>query len=164
MQLLRFEKDQTNLFQFKTVWKLSPGFQIAAIAVLYLLITTYSWLDVQKTGLMYGYPIHVSLLFAPIYEEIIFRGLILMTLLKHYSATRSIVVSSLLFGLWHLKNVFYLDTDHLIQQLIYTTFFFGPVTAWLALKLKTLWPGIIIHYLNNLLAPFSLVLINLLLR
>jgi hypothetical protein len=36
------------------------------------------------------------------------------------------------------------------RQLLYTTLIFGPVTAVLALKTRTIWPGAILHYLNNL--------------
>lgn len=164
VRLLHIEKENSNLFEFRTIRKFTPGFQIAFIALLYVATTIYAWFDVKQTGLMFGYPIHVSILFVPIYEELIFRGLILMGLSRLYSAKKAIIISSLLFGLWHLKNIFYLDTPHMIEQLIYTTFVFGPITAWLALKLRTLWPGVILHYLNNLLAPLSLVLIHALLR
>jgi membrane protease YdiL (CAAX protease family) len=34
--------------------------------------------------------------------------------------------------------------------MLYTTLIFGPVTAVLALKTRTIWPGAILHYLNNL--------------
>ncbi len=148
--------ENANLFEFKTIWKFTPGFQIAVITILYLAMIAFAWFDVKQTGLMFGYPIRISILFVPIYEEILFRGLLIMVLLKHYSTKQTIIISSLLFGLWHVKNIFFIDTDYLAKQLIYTTFIFGPATAWLALKLKTIWPGVILHYLNNLLAPLSL--------
>jgi membrane protease YdiL (CAAX protease family) len=34
--------------------------------------------------------------------------------------------------------------------MLYTGLIFGPVTAILALKTRTIWPGVILHYLNNL--------------
>lgn len=40
---------------------------------------------------------------APILEELIFRGIILKGLLKNYSPLKSILISSLLFGLIHLN-------------------------------------------------------------
>lgn len=62
-------------------------------------------------------------LFAPIYEEIIFRGLILGALLTQLSKRQAILYSSLLFGAWHLKNIFFLDLDLLTYQMLYTTLF-----------------------------------------
>ena len=44
-------------------------------------------------------------LFGPIIEEFLFRGLILKNFLKRYSPINSILLSSLLFGLHHLSNI-----------------------------------------------------------
>jgi uncharacterized protein len=40
---------------------------------------------------------------APIVKEIIFRGMILRGVLKHYSVRRSILLSALLFGIVHMN-------------------------------------------------------------
>lgn len=151
--------ENANLFEFKTIWKFTPGFQIAAIVILYLISTMIGYHTFVQHGKILEYPLRNTVLLAPIYEEILFRGLILSLLLKIYSTKKSLIISSILFGLWHVKNVYYLDVPYLVYQIIYTTFIFGPVTAWFALKLKTIWPGVILHYLNNLLAPLSLGII-----
>jgi hypothetical protein len=67
-----------------------------------------------------------------------------------YGPARAVLASSVFFGLWHLKNVFWLSEYQLIHQMLYTALIFGPVTAVLALKTRTIWPGAILHYLNNL--------------
>jgi hypothetical protein len=58
-------------------------------------------------------------------------------------------------GKWRLKNIFWLSEYQLTHQMLYTTLIFGPVTAVLALKIRTIWPGAIFHYLNNLPAAFG---------
>ena len=107
---------------------------------------------------MLGGAPEVWILFVPITEEILFRGIVLGALEIAYGRWRALVVSSLLFGLWHLKNIFWMTDADLMRQISYTTLFFGPVTAVLALRLRTIWPGVILHYLNNfpteLMPPF----------
>ena len=92
----------------------------------------------------------VWILFVPITEEILFRGLILGDCEIADGPARAVVLSSVSFGLWHPKIVFWLSEYQLIHQMLYTTLIFGPVTAVLALKTHTIWPGAILHYLNNL--------------
>ncbi len=154
---------QNNFFQFRTVWKLTPLVQILIIIGLYITMIVFGYFEFQKTGLLQGLPVHISVLFVPIYEEVIFRGLILGALIKVVSNKKAIVLSSLLFGLWHLKNIFFLNIPDLAYQIAYAALFFGPLTAYIALKTKTIWLGVILHYLNNILAPISWLILSLVL-
>jgi uncharacterized protein len=104
---------------------------------------------------MAGHAPDVWILFVPITEEILFRGLILGALEIAYGPARAVVLSSVFFGLWHLKNIFWLSEYQLIHQMLYTTLIFGPITAVLALKTRTICPGAILHYLNNLPAALG---------
>jgi membrane protease YdiL (CAAX protease family) len=81
--------------------------------------------------------------------------LILGALEIAYGPVIAVAISSLFFGLWHLKNIFWLTEYNLIHQMLYTGLIFGPITAVLALKTRTVWPGVILHYLNNF--PFALI-------
>lgn len=135
---------------------LSPSMQIALIAGLFILTTFQQYAEVKRTGKMFDvYPVSVSPLFAPIYEEILFRGFILFGLLTLYSSAWALVVSSLLFGLWHLKNIFWETPRGLAGQMLYAGFIFGPIAAALTLWSGTIWLAVIIHYLNNLWGPIS---------
>ncbi len=127
------------------------------IVALYVLMVILGYFEHQKTGLLQGFPPNPWIFFAPLYEELIFRGLILGALIQSMSDKKAIVASSLLFALWHLKNVFYLDPAQLAYQIAYAGFLIGPLLAYITLKTKTVWPGIILHYLNNLLSPLSWV-------
>jgi membrane protease YdiL (CAAX protease family) len=76
---------------------------------------------------------------APVLEELIFRGIILDGLLKKYSPVKSILISSLLFGLVHL-NPWQFVTGLII----------GIFSGWVYYRTKSLSLSIIIHASANL--------------
>jgi len=78
---------------------------------------------------------------APILEELIFRGIILNGLLKSYSPLKSIIISSLLFGLVHLNPWQFIGAS-----------IGGILSGWVYFKTKKITLPIIIHMTNNLLA------------
>ncbi len=77
-------------------------------------------------------------LVAPIFEEIIFRGVILEQLNKRCGFTKSIIISSLLFGIYHGN----------IHQGI-NGFFIGLVLGIIYLRSGTLILSIFLHFINN---------------
>jgi uncharacterized protein len=80
-----------------------------------------------------------SIIAAPILEELIFRGVILDGLLKKYSPVKSILISSLIFGLVHL------DPSQFVVGLI-----MGIFTGWIYYKTRILTLAILIHSVYNL--------------
>lgn len=137
--------------QFKKIWFFTPFIQIATMVILFIFIAILGKICLIETGSLFGRTtsFYFETLFAPVYEEILFRGVIFGLLLKNYSVTKAIIFSSLLFGLWHLKNIFFVDTLELLKQLCYTGFVFGPLMAFVAYKTKTIWLAVILHYANN---------------
>lgn len=81
---------------------------------------------------------------APIFEESIFRGIILNGLLKKHSPFKSILISSLLFGIVHLNP----------WQFI-TAMIIGFFMGWIYFKTKNLALTIFIHFVNNSFAFIS---------
>ncbi len=82
-------------------------------------------------------------LLAPLVEEAIFRGAIERRLLeKDWNPWFAIVISAILFAIPHFS--------------LYTLFFscFGILVGWLYYRTRCIWPGILIHSLNNSLALF----------
>ena len=150
-------------FKFKKIWIFSPFIQILIMAILFISIAILGKLCIIRTGLLFGRPnsFYLETLFAPIYEEIIFRGVILGILLRHFSITKAIIYSSLLFGLWHLKNIFFVDTIDLLKQICYTGFIFGPIMCMITYKTKTIWISTIIHYLNNGISFFMIYYVGI---
>ena len=77
-------------------------------------------------------------------EEVAFRGFILSGLRREYRTWSAIVLSALLFGFLHVLL-------SLFQQLFNATLL-GLVLGLLAVKSRSLWPGVIFHAVNNGLA------------
>ena len=76
---------------------------------------------------------------APVFEEIIYRGLIIKVI-SPYSKTGAVLVSALSFGLMHGN----------IPQAA-SAFCTGVIYAIIALKCGSIFPTVIIHSLNNML-------------
>ena len=141
-----------NFFEFKTFGFLTPTVQIILIAGLFVLTVLSQYREVKSTGKIYGrYPLGWAIFFAPIYEEIIFRGFILFYFISIYSVTIAIIFSSFLFGLWHLKNIFWDGEKGVLKQMIYTGVIFGPIAAVVTIWSGTIWLAVIAHYTHNLL-------------
>jgi membrane protease YdiL (CAAX protease family) len=103
-----------------------------------------------------------------IWEEVVFRGIILVLLLKKYSKKRSIIISSVLFGLFHLINlVNYFFTSDSFREILINTLFqvvyataIGFFFAYSVLQLDSLVTPILTHYIVNAFGPFVQVFIN----
>jgi sodium transport system permease protein len=89
----------------------------------------------------------VFALMPAITEEIAFRGFILSGLRKGHSARSAVIISAVLFGLMHVVL-------SLVQQFFNATLL-GIVLGWLALKSRSLFPGIVFHATNNGLAVLA---------
>jgi len=153
---------KNNFLQFKKIWHLTPMMQIIFIVTLFIAITLIANLSFKKTGLIFNYPTsyYLEILFAPIYEEIIFRGIIFVVLLNKVKLKKAIIYTSIIFGLWHLKNIFFLDRQNLIGQIIYTGTIFSSIMCYITYKTKTIWIATILHYINNISA-FTLAYLHI---
>ncbi len=87
---------------------------------------------------------------APIVEEVVFRGVIMNTL-RRFGDCFALLISSLLFALVHMN---------LVQ--IPNAFIMGLVIGYFTLYSGSLWTGIFIHMLNNILTLMLNGLISLL--
>ncbi|MCK2025079.1 CPBP family intramembrane metalloprotease [Microbacterium sp. SSW1-47] len=73
----------------------------------------------------------------PIGEELLFRG-VLFTLLTRYGVWLAAILSSIVFALSHGLN---LSTP--VAVIV------GLASAWLMHKTKSVWPGVVVHAVNN---------------
>jgi uncharacterized protein len=73
----------------------------------------------------------------PIVEELLFRGMVLQSLRK-YGDSFAIVVSAMLFGLYHGNFV----------QMVFA-FIAGLIMALVVVRTGSLWTSILIHFINN---------------
>ncbi len=151
-----------NFLSLRPIGRLSVTHQILLLVLAYLASVAYHTHVWNTTG---GFPNDGTSwlgMFAPLYEEVLFRGVVLGSLLKNYSKKTAILTSALLFGLWHLKNFSTLEPTALLEQVLYTGLVLGPFLAWLTLKTKSIWMGVLIHTANNiLLSPLSWWIVGL---
>jgi sodium transport system permease protein len=77
-------------------------------------------------------------------EEVAFRGFIMSGLRSRYRMWSSILLSAFLFGFLHVLL-------SLFQQLFNATLL-GVVLGLLAVKTRSLWPGVVFHAVNNAFA------------
>lgn len=101
-------------------------------------ITVYS-LEIYQEPFANFYIIIKTILIFPILEEIVFRGIILTKIKEKQNKYLAIIVSSLLFAIYHA------DPTHSI-----ITFFAGLIYGYIYTKTGNLSIIILIHFLNNL--------------
>lgn len=77
----------------------------------------------------------------PVLEEFLFRGAITKVLLKKYSPVKAILISGLIFGIFHLN-----------PAQVVGACLSGFLFAWLYYRTGSLIPSIMIHILNNSLS------------
>ncbi len=88
------------------------------------------------------YEIFYGATVAPIYEEIFMRGIILAGLLKRHSPKKAIIISALIFGVWHFN----------IHQSVNATLI-GLVLGVIYYKTNSLILCIALHMTNNIFVP-----------
>ena len=143
--------DPRTLFEVRRIGPVPAWCQIVLVALLFVATVLLTHDEYLARGTTFGFAgPGFNVLVAPIYEELIFRGWILGRLARARSATLAIVVSSLLFGLLHLRNIFWLDTPALLRSMIFAGAVLGPILGWVTLRCRSVWPAVILHYANNL--------------
>jgi membrane protease YdiL (CAAX protease family) len=84
-----------------------------------------------------------------IFEEVVFRGVVLTVFLGIYSERKAIIFSSLGFGLMHLLNLTNgLEPMWVMGQIVWA-FILGLFYGYLFVRTRSLLPLMIFHYLGN---------------
>ena len=81
-----------------------------------------------------------------IIEELCFRGFLFSSLSKVLSPARVIVITSLIFGLFHVLT----GNALLIERFVPSTLL-GFLLGWLAYRTGSVIPGMVMHFVNNAL-------------
>jgi membrane protease YdiL (CAAX protease family) len=88
-----------------------------------------------------------SVVLAPLFEEVVFRGLLFSTLRSALPATAAIALSGLIFGVAHGYGALgFLDVASS-----------GMLWAWAFEKTKSIWPGMAAHAATNLVVTASVL-------
>jgi membrane protease YdiL (CAAX protease family) len=77
-------------------------------------------------------------------EELLFRGFVLRGLQTRFSPPAAILLSAVLFGVFHFD----------LYRLLPTTLL-GVVLGWVAWRTDRLWPSVVIHVANNAVAVLA---------
>jgi ABC-2 type transport system permease protein/sodium transport system permease protein len=86
-----------------------------------------------------------SLALAPaVCEEFLFRGYLMRALLAAASPKKAIVVSALLFGVFHVLTTSVLGTERLLPST-----FLGLILGWVCWCSRSILPGILLHACHN---------------
>jgi ABC-2 type transport system permease protein/sodium transport system permease protein len=79
-------------------------------------------------------------------EEFFFRGFLLAAFQKSMSGARAVILSSVLFGLFHLVAIEQLHFERLVPSTC-----LGLVLGWLCLRMGSALPGMLLHASHNAL-------------
>ena len=90
----------------------------------------------------------VSIFVAPICEEMFFRGFVFMGLLRAMPVWAAILVSSFLFAIAHVD----LGSFTVL-------FIIGIALAFVRWRTRSLWPGVLLHLLNNAIGTVLILLV-----
>ena len=105
--------------------------------------------EVQPSLLVYIlFFINICIL-APIYEELLFRGILLRRFTLRWSPQKSIIISSIIFGIIHLNPI----------NVVFA-FALGCVLGYAYLKTKNIFVPMLLHSFSNFLAFLQFVYTN----
>ena len=108
------------------------------------------YLPVAESAAGQGFwAIITAVLFAPVFEEFIFRGLVLESMLRRHRRLISVIVSSMLFAIVHFQ-----------PSVMFSAFVSGLVLGTIYLHTNSIFSTIFLHSINNAIA-FSLITLNI---
>jgi membrane protease YdiL (CAAX protease family) len=108
------------------------------------------YLPVAESAAGQGFwAIVTAVIFAPVLEEFIFRGLVLESLLRRHRRLFSVIVSAALFAIVHFQ-----------PSVMFSAFVSGLVLGTIYLHTNSIFSTIILHSINNAIA-FSLITLNI---
>jgi len=122
-----------------------------ALDLVTVLVPGFNPNQTQQNDFIGAAPQHHSLalvalvLLPPVLEETIFRGFLFPALAKKWGVVWGAVLSSAVFGIAHAQ-----------ANISIYTFVLGLLLCFMYLKLKSIFPGMLLHMLNNYLAFIAL--------
>jgi len=90
----------------------------------------------------------------PLVEELLFRGVLLSAIARYTGNSLAIVLSALLFACVHLPDLSFLW--YALPNLA----LLGLILGWLRVQSASIWPAVVAHGMNNLLAVVSWFVIS----
>lgn len=122
---------------------------IANNLVFYILHISTQGEQIFQLFLKLKYPywlVVIGVFIAPLVEEIFFRGFLFGGMRQHYGWKKAALISSIVFSIAHLDIAAALPT-----------FALGFTFAYLYHQAKSIWPGIVMHFLVNAVAMCAIL-------
>jgi hypothetical protein len=144
--MLRWPRLGTYWFVVAGLLVVQFMFSLAAITLTELIAP---WMDDSLAGVGQGNLVLALIgiaILPPLVEEITFRGVLLERFAVKWRVGVAVIVSAVFFGILHADPV--------------GAGMFGVVTGLLYLRTGSLWPGIIIHFVNNLVALLAIRIVG----
>ncbi len=105
-------------------------------------------LIISKSGL--GKISYGSLVLAPVFEEFLFRGVLLSLSSKVFNKMTTVRINAVLFAIWHFGIVLSYGFIIQVPLIIILAGVFGYFLAYFQFNHKNLWISIILHSLANI--------------
>jgi len=95
-------------------------------------------------------PFYLEGVIASFMEEILFRGILFSLVLVIFQNQWVVVaVTSVLFGVWHLKNFYWSGKRWAIRQFFTTILFYAPLFSLLRIWTGDIYLAILAHFIND---------------
>lgn len=124
------------------------------LALLVPVLLWRTWLSASRKQSITTF--HNSSLAVSYWEEVLFRGLVwgAVVVLWH-SQLLALTISSLLFGLFHLRNLWWAPRRQVAWNCLYTGLVFAPLVGLVRWWSGDIYLGIAIHALHNSISMYG---------
>jgi|GEM_PF-1774927 len=124
--------------------------------LIWLAVPLLMWLiklaDAQKRHIRI---FHNSAFAVAYWEEFLFRGLIWGIIeVAFHNLTVTLIINCVLFGLFHLRNLWWASGREAIQNCLFVTFIFAPIVGGLREWSGDIYIGIAFHALSNFVSMY----------
>lgn len=88
--------------------------------------------------------------YASVMEEILYRSVLFALALKIWgNMWAALIVTSFLFGTWHLKNYYWSGRKGIISQFFYTALMYGPIFALMRIVTGDIYLAVFFHFITD---------------
>ena len=123
-----------------------PRILILPLSVFVIWLIFLPIATLKRITIFYNASLRVSF-----WEEIVFRGFLLGGILLYTNdKVLAVIGSSLIFGVFHMRNMWWAGFRRSANNSIYAGLFAGPIFAIIRILTGSIYAGILVHFLHNL--------------
>ena len=123
------------------------------LAIAYAILIVADVYVTKRVQFTHNIWILLNIPFAPIIEEFVFRGFLLTKLEKQMDGMQAVVMSAIVFTVLHFPG--WILLSHMTPIVLLMTsaqvFIFGFILGIIKRQSKSVYPGMVVHIINNLL-------------